>query len=92
MLTESEAKTKWCPLVRVVFPAGHAANKPSPALQKIIENSATESEKAYFALEISSCNCIASACMLWCWHGGQPGTEERPGFCGVAGPYSWADK
>jgi len=75
MLTEEEAKTKWCPMARVVtydalaseFDAGTpvgmcAANR---SIGKISADA----------------KCIGSACMAWQW--GMPPARKR-GVCGLA--------
>ncbi len=74
MITESEAKEKWCPFARVGVHAGSggaAVNRyPVPEVQK-------------------DANCIGSACMAWRWRTPVPPgitPEEKQGGCGLAGP------
>lgn len=60
MLTEEEAKTKWCPHVRNVLPLDEgngSFNRGNP------EDPAGLSHSDGY-----QCNCIASACMAWRWH------------------------
>ena len=91
LLTESEAKTKWCPHVRVVFPAANVANKVSSVLKKIIALDGNEAEKVYIQKQEAECFCINSACSQWRWHDPAPvpgleyQTAMRRGYCGLAG-------
>jgi hypothetical protein len=55
MLTEEEAKTKWCPLARVSNPAGTA----QPA-NRVMHDGAV-------LAGLSAFNCIGSVCMAWRW-------------------------
>lgn len=81
MLTEDEAKTKWCPAARVTQISGEAGNRYA------FDHDG--SQQAAFA------RCIASACMAWRWigelktFGPREAPEERRvyerGFCGLAG-------
>lgn len=71
MLTEEQAKTKWCPFVR----QGSAVS----GLGSL--NREHEHGHTYGGL-----NCIASDCMAWCWHSLDVHAPEdlRTGFCGLA--------
>lgn len=83
LLTEDEAKTKWCPHVRHPDEVGGTFNRGRvEPLNDHEHNDGT------------LCNCIASACMAWRWadllHAGTVVKEGRPiaamkGFCGLAG-------
>lgn len=84
ILTEEEAKTKWCPETRVhVVPdmGGVYVNKPL-----------SESNTYGYATE-KSVMCIGSACMAWRWklarEAANPIRTERSdyahGYCGKAG-------
>lgn len=89
-MTESEAKTKWCPLARTgifqsashgygVGVGGVAVNRGVYALQD--GTSPINPER--------DCKCVASACMFW--RENQPAIEaahgrtDAQGFCGAAG-------
>lgn len=79
-MTEDEAKTKWCPMVRYVSTRGEGINRwiseddaqPSPDMAK----------------------CLGSGCMMWRedrLRGGAMlgvGAEVIGGHCGLAGPVS----
>ena len=75
-MTEQEAKTKWCPMVRAaknVQPVqlmGQANMDPA---------SARNPEQA---------RCIGSGCMMWRWDGWPEGAkvEDKRGHCGLSGP------
>lgn len=74
MMTEEEAKKKWCPHTQVaVVESGAASNRESFALA---------SQKGYDL-------CLGSACMAWRWSVG-PMANDAPdvkykGYCGLAG-------
>lgn len=77
-MTEAEAKTKWCPMVRYsVFD-----------YESRSEVIATNRQK-----DNVDGNCIGSACMMWRWHlGDDPESRSKggiclppTGYCGLAG-------
>lgn len=80
-MTESEAKTKWCPLTRIarlIHPNAEASH-------------VTTVNRGDFGDARDFCNCIASACMFWRSNGsvnasfqGESRFQET-GFCGAAG-------
>lgn len=101
LITEQEAKTKWCPAART---AGTVANHSEVANRGLSDD------------DMNACGCVGSACMWWCWAGPEMGRvrvkgqsrlvpleilradavlekdealhydlEPRLGFCGVAG-------
>jgi hypothetical protein len=88
LLSEEEAKTKWCPHVRHPGEGGtfNRGTQHGP-LNDHEHNAGT------------LCNCIASACMAWRWWDGEtlshePHSEygaqriapdQRRGYCGIAG-------
>lgn len=78
MLTETEAREKWCPHVRYVDSQNATGNRCYTVEHGPIKNP-------------SSCRCIASDCMAWRWQekkydGASSQTIEAPvGFCGLAG-------
>jgi len=82
MLTEEEAKTKWCPFARV---AGRTTS----------DNAAQGCNRNYTGGPDSGGLCIGSACMAWRWKarfGTDPVNPENCaqlepmyGYCGLAG-------
>lgn len=71
MMTEEEAKTKWCPFANVVV----ANDIPGyPAVNRTTMGSAD-----------SSCLCIASACAAWRWDYPPDNRNGPHGHCGLAG-------
>lgn len=83
--TEDEAKTKWCPMVRITPGNEHwhrLTNREAPLIGPDIDG------------HLIACRCIASACMAWRWAteytAGPPRyePEAKPvtrGYCGLAG-------
>lgn len=77
ILTEEEARTKWCPFFRAAIGVG-----PSDGVE-IVSNRMRERGNG-------ACTCIGSDCMAWRWSE-FPYSEEggskirRYGFCGLAG-------
>lgn len=72
-MTETEAKTKWCPMAR--SPSyGFVANRDS------------ESDSMYTSFEEAS-RCIGSNCMMWRWEiiTGLGRLDTDTGYCGLAG-------
>lgn len=69
MLTEEEARKKWCPFVRY-YEAGDraASNRWRQSLP---------AEEPH-ALNPVPCRCIASDCMMWQWF------DHQKGYCGLA--------
>ena len=69
LLTEDEAKTKWCPFVRAsIYEAADndvSGNRAGPLRE--------------------SGGCIASACMAWRWGEPDLLDRPRRGFCGLSG-------
>ena len=83
MMTEEQAREKWCPFVRV----GFGMNAPDQSCIAATGNRMTTMD--------DECNCIASDCMAWRWahlggdHNaiGEPLPENVPGegYCGLSG-------
>lgn len=80
-MTESEAKTKWCPMVRITVGEGSIiANGPHAVIN----------DADGFVKEVSH-NCIASACMMWrpiykdLKVDGITQSVAVGGYCGLAG-------
>lgn len=83
MLTEQEAKEKWCPQVRRSSVLAETY-MGAPTVATAINRGSTKNT-----------NCIGSECMMWRWDqrskhdGGYPGSptpkEKWTGYCGLAG-------
>lgn len=72
-MTEAEAKTKWCPMARVLVSdsAGTGTANRLPLMQ-CGPNGEYRPD--------TSANCLGSACMVWC-----SGHAAGTGYCGLAG-------
>lgn len=92
IVSEEEAKSKWCPFARVVFPGAQAANRVSSFYKKL---ASTEGDRDHYAQQEADCRCIASRCAAWRWHEWRmkrgpddqflsPPVQEQVGFCGLA--------
>lgn len=94
-MTEDEAKTKWCPFVRIV------RLEPLPEQTKDWVHVSGVNTDALGRCRIpASCTCIASACMAWRWiddgfrwdgPGAWPQTnpgKPAQGYCGLSEPCS----
>ena len=71
LLTEKQAREKWCPMARVI--------KSNGAAELVAGNQDSE----FHALG----SCFASDCMMWRWRpqlSGKEGFEDK-GWCGLAG-------
>jgi hypothetical protein len=88
MMTEKEARTKWCPLARGAdrFSAGSVDGYVT---QNRLTNGSPD----------ESCHCIGSACMAWRWgperpfgtvnNRGEPSEEEPPRPAALAPSWNW---
>ena len=74
-MTEDEAKTKWCPMARVVV---GTISESMAACNRSIQGMPPDLE--------AQTRCIASACMMW-----RPIDIGRGGYCGLAAgdPAHW---
>ena len=88
-LTEDQAKTKWCPMVRYV-----PARKFSFGRIKVAVNRWLDSDETQLS-PMPSC-CIGSDCMAWRWEctgavgyfadgTAVEGDHKESGYCGLAG-------
>jgi hypothetical protein len=87
-MTEDEAKTKWCPMVRHESPEDEGNGTWNRGRKDDVINI----ERPNY-----SCACIASACMMWRWEVAEEWThphtgEKYPtafstehGYCGLGG-------
>lgn len=81
MMTEAEAKTKWCPLVRQV--AVTPGKRESAAIgNRFIDESLADGGS--FHNPIHS-RCIGSDCMMWRWRSKVHDANPSEGWCGAAG-------
>lgn len=76
MLTEAQARTHWCPFVRVVHTDAEVG-------QIVAANSWGDGQRS------QACMCVGSMCMAWRWF--EPSREAPEaahawGWCGLAGP------
>jgi len=78
-MTEETAKTKWCPMVRIVI--GHKDD--------IWQNRAVKNRAEFVAKGCPEICCIASDCMMWRWEltreEAQNGYQAKKGYCGFGG-------
>lgn len=78
MMTEQEAKERWCPFARVLN------QKYFPAHNRIVSSMGSE-------MNPRTSRCIGSACMAWRWVRTDRSTADRididltRGYCGLAG-------
>ena len=78
MLTEQEARTKWCPMARVAR-FGIEKSELGNTVEAIV-GSCNRDALGKSPNPIGSCRCIASDCMMWRWD------IASEGHCGLAGP------
>ena len=79
-MTQKEAKTKWCPMVRLAW----ALNGGSAGYG----NTAITANRWGSGDPLEGSLCIGSACMMWQWEiAPYPGDNQDDGigFCGLAG-------
>lgn len=79
MMTEDEAKTKWCPFVLSYMENRHGSTTPPSNRYEVQTESGWKTNESP-----SSCRCIASDCMAWRW-GGFTQDGDDMGYCGLAG-------
>lgn len=78
-MTEDEAKTKWCPFVRLV-----AADQEQ---EKLVYSGNRLLDPDSGKIHTKGALCIASACMAWRWDidKNRAGPDVDHGYCGLAG-------
>lgn len=64
IVTETEAKERWCPHARVPLYAACATGEESPAAANRAAPGSSESVRAGAA---EQCRCLGSGCMAWRW-------------------------
>ena len=80
-MTQEEAKTKWCPMVRTGLVAGMAVNHHAGSRLDAPPQGGVHDET----------RCVASACMMWRWDSLPASGSvvhaayEPKGYCGLAG-------
>jgi len=92
MLTEQEAKDKWCPQVR--FEDTESNSQPANAWT-IYSSVIHEVEQYGTERNPKMCRCIASECMMWRWRISPQSANEinasgnagaiAQGYCGLSG-------
>ena len=83
-MTEGEARTKWCPMGRVLMESKNGAGVSFVAI-----NQGQETPGA----GVKGPMCFGSGCMMWRWIGEYKATKAGPiwqgdsahGYCGLAG-------
>ncbi len=87
-MTEDEAKTKWCPMVRVLM-SSKDGNSFEPSFNRMVLEDDPQTPRIGGAM-----NCIGSACMMWRWQTDPDGRQmmkatdippSKIGYCGLAG-------
>lgn len=77
IVTEEEAKTKWCPETLI----GGGASADTSQANRWVQSNADGGSV------VAGASCIGSACMMWRWHfdglGDYP--PNTKGYCGKAG-------
>jgi hypothetical protein len=80
MLTEAEARDRWCPFARAAN-FDHDAHLPAGSVPVVINRWGHGNERSR---PHGDCMCLASRCMAWRWQGSEDRPERR-GYCGLAG-------
>ena len=76
MVTEKEAKLRWCPHVRAANDQNYPAENRTCAEGKVLRTTPP----------LDWDRCIASECMMWRWESTiNYMSSEGKGFCGLAG-------
>lgn len=89
MITEKEARTKWCPFARVSM--WFEIAKKTVGAEQLAQRFAVSVNRAPETVSGISeqCKCVGSECMAWRFlekttNDGEP-DENSVGFCGLAG-------
>lgn len=83
LVTEHEARSLWCPMVRVRMRTLNAANRVNPGLRRRFYYwlLRTFFPRVHWFLLARYYGCAGSKCMMWRW---ESPTSPR-GFCGLMG-------
>jgi hypothetical protein len=87
MMTEVEAKTKWCPLVRQL---GTLKQPPLAGASDYVVAAGSQNRGYAMGGALDNCRCIASECMAWrragkTWTDEKDGSQQQGGYCGAFG-------
>lgn len=86
MMTEDEAKEKWCPFSRPVTVVGEDNHDKSPVIfmgnRVLVSIVGDDPQEAMFNENPDGSRCIGSRCMAWRW---ARGFNPTSGYCGLAG-------
>jgi len=76
ILTEKEAKTKWCPMARTGLLAGAGA---------VAVNRHITDDEGYKGEVYHETRCMGSDCAMWVWFSRNVGDQDadRQGHCGL---------
>ena len=88
LVTEEEAREKWCPFGRIPWFDGPMEERPRYVVMASVNRPSMKLTGGKQQPNI--CRCIASECMAWQWVGERstgPARHEtkRTGICGLAG-------
>jgi hypothetical protein len=78
LLTETEAKKRWCPFSRVALSMGMAANRSGA------KSAGLDPHDRNFANVFNETRCLGSGCMVWEPLGLDASATERRGRCGLS--------
>ena len=82
LLTEGQAREKWCPMARVPSRCGGVTGQ-----YEVAANRGVAMDKPY-----DQARCIASDCMMWRWGESAETADKdrgRVGFCGLAADWRY---
>ena len=85
IITEEEAKTKWCPHTRVNHGTS-VFNRASQWVKAQLSKYQSADDNKFFQEQEEACRCIGSGCMMWVWiTPDSPGWSDEPrkGTCGL---------
>lgn len=77
VLTENEARKRWCPHARVALKTGMAANRSGAKAAGL-----NPDDKSYGNV-YDETRCLASDCMMWEWLGPRTPSKASRGYCGL---------
>ncbi len=77
VLTEDEAKKRWCPYTRVALSEGMAANRSGA------KDCGLDPSGVGYANIYEETRCLGSGCMMWEWEKQLHRSPAPRGFCGL---------